>query len=354
MFIGCLVIPMLVVIAIGFVLLRTWDNAAAEVTVPPADVLLVRSAPSETAPLLARFGAGHTLRVVGHSEDWRWLKVELWNGQPGWALRPLDILVWQIRAPSSTPHPSGSFPLPPTPVEEQLITIAGGPFTMGSPPGLGDEDESPARAVTLSNFSIDRTEVTIGHYWQCVQVGECPAPTGNASQSEPHYLNDPQFDNYPVVHVPWSAAKAYCTWRGKRLPTEAEWEMAAGWDATLGAKVLWPWGNNPDAAPVNVNGHLPDTVVVGTMSADRSPAGVLDMGGNVREWVLDWYKVDYYRVADDTDPSGPSNRRGEGAGRVVRGGSFAHQVDQARVADRDHEDPVYGYRTVGFRCAQDR
>ena len=68
---------------------------------------------------------------------------------------------------------------------------------------------------------------------------------------------------------------------------------------------------------------------------------------------FDWYKVDYYSVADDTDPVGPTNRRGEGTGRGVRGGSYADPVEQARTANRGNNEATYGYRTVGFRCARD-
>lgn len=121
-----------------------------------------------------------------------------------------------------------------------MIAIPATTFTMGSPPGLGENDERPAHVVSLPAFEIDRTEVTVGQYWQCVEAGACAAPTSDAGQTEAHYLNDPSFDNHPVINVPWTEANRYCTWRGKRLPTEAEWEMAAGWDAGRGAKLQWP------------------------------------------------------------------------------------------------------------------
>lgn len=352
MVIGCLVVPVILVLIVGAFLGYIWYTATAELIVPAADVLLVRTAPDESAPLLARFGAGQHLPITGRSADWRWLAVEIWDGQQGWAQRPLDLLVWQLRADVATPQAGAPLPVSPPPIAEEMITLAGGAFTMGSPPGLGEADEAPAHTVTLSPFAIDRTEVTVGQYWQCVAAGACDAPTGNASQAAVHYLNAVAFDNHPVIHVPWSAAKAYCEWRGKRLPTEAEWEMAAGWDAGRHAKLNWPWGNEAVASEVNVAGRLPDVAPVGTLTADRSPAGVLDLGGNVREWVLDWYKVDYYRLSDTTNPAGPTSRRGEGVGRVVRGASFADPIASARTAKRGHEDPAYGYNTVGFRCAQ--
>ena len=97
---------------------------------------------------------------------------------------------------------------------------------------------------------------------------------------------------------------------------------------------------------------LHEPVSVGHFPQDRSPTGALDMGGNVSEWVFDWYKVDYYSVADDSDPIGPSHRRGEGSGRVVRGGSFADALTEARTTNRRHQAEAYGYTTIGFRCAQ--
>jgi formylglycine-generating enzyme required for sulfatase activity len=323
-------------------------------TVPARQVLLVRAAPDEAAPLLARFGAGRLLKITGRSQDWRWLEVELWDDRRGWALRPLDILVWQIKAQETTPAPAPTTAAVVTPIVADMATIPETTFTMGSPPGLGEADEQPAHPVTLSAFELDRTEVTVGQYWQCVEAGACAPPGDDTGGGEAHYLNDPIFDNHPVVNVPWLEASRYCTWRGKRLPTEAEWELAAGWDAARGAKLLWPWGNEPPAGPVNVgDASLRKAVAVGSTILDLSPLGVYDLGGNVSEWVFDWYKVDYYSVADETDPIGPTNRRGEGSGRGVRGGSFADSLEQARTANRRHQAEEYGYPMVGFRCARD-
>lgn len=355
MMMGCFVIPLLVVALLGAAFFYVRSRASSQLTVPARQVLLVRAAPDETAPLLARFGEGRLVKITGRSRDWRWLEVELWDDRHGWALHPLDILVWQINAYETTPEPGKSAITAVTPIAEEMVAIPATTFTMGSPTGLGEEDERPAHAVTLSAFELDRTEVTVGRYWQCVQAGACAAPAADASGGEPHYLHDPAFDNHPVVNVPWLEASHYCTWRGKRLPTEAEWELAAGWDAARNAKLLWPWGNESPQGPVNVGNTSPGkAVVVGSTVGDKSPLGLLDMGGNVSEWVFDWYKVDYYSVADETNPIGPTNRRGEGTGRVVRGGSFADSLEQARTANRGNQAAEYGYPTVGFRCAKDK
>lgn len=354
MTIGCVVIPLILAVAALGLFFYLRANASTQLTVPPKTVLLVRAAPNQSAPLLARFGQERSLKITGRTPDWRWLQVELWDGRRGWTLRPLDILVWQLDAPEVTPTPLEPPPLP-SPVAQEMVTIPATTFTMGSPPGLGENDERPAHPVSLSAFKIDRTEVTVGQYWQCVQAGVCAAPTNDASQTEAHYLNDPVFDNHPAINVPWTQANRYCGWRGKRLPTEAEWEMAAGWDAGRGAKLQWPWGSDAAQGRANVGDtSIGKIAPVGSFAQDKSPAGVLDMAGNVSEWVFDWYKVDYYSVADDTDPTGPTHRRGEGSGRVVRGGSFADPLEQARTANRRHQDAGYGYPTIGFRCARDQ
>lgn len=353
MMIGCVVIPfiMVAILAGGFIYVRS--NSSSRLTVPDRAVLRVYAAPDSSAPLLARFGQGQPVKITGRSADWRWLEVELWNDQVGWTLRPLDILVWQLNASPATPAPTKSPIAMVTPVVEQMVTIPATTYTMGSPPGLGEDDERPAHPVTLAAFEIDRTEVTVGQYWQCVEAGACAAPIDTGNVPAANYLNDPAFDNYPMVNVPWLEASRYCSWLGKRLPTEAEWELSAGWDNQRGAKLLWPWGNDPIQEQVNVTGaSVGQPAVVGSFALDHSSSGVADMAGNVSEWVFDWYQADYYSVADDTNPAGPSNRRSEG--RVIRGGSFADPLDQARVTNRRHQDEAYGYPTVGFRCAKDK
>lgn len=352
---GCIIIPLLLLALISGVFLYLRSRASNHLTVPQGTVAFIRATPDDTAPLLARFGAGRTLEISGRSADWQWLEVVLWDGRHGWTRRPLDILVWRIDARPTTPTPA---PIPPhvvTPVRETMLTIPASAFTMGSPPGLGEDDERPAHVVNVSAFAIDRTEVTVGQYWRCVAAGACDPPTRDASPGETHYLNDPIFDNHPVVNVSWRAAKHYCIWRNKRLPTEAEWELAASWNSEKKAKLIWPWGNSAHRGRANV-GHtsLHKPAPVGSFPTDLSPAGILDMGGNVSEWILDWYKVDYYRVSATTNPAGPTHRRGAGTGRVVRGGSFADVLDEARTANRRYQAAAYGYPSVGFRCARDR
>lgn len=355
MTVGCGVIPAAVLIIVLGAFFYVRSTASNHLTVPAHTVALVRTGPDETAPLLARFGAGQTLSVTGRSSDWRWLEVALWDGRRGWTLRPLDILVWRIEAGERSPAPVNDPPEGVTPIEAKMISLPATTFTMGSPPGLGEADEQPAHAVSLSAFVIDQTEVTVGQYWACVEAGDCEPPDNARSQTDSHYFNDPAFDNHPIVNVPWTEANRYCLWFGKRLPTEAEWEMAASWDTEREAKLFWPWGNTPDQGQANLGStSMGAPATVGSFPDDKSPSGVLDMAGNVSEWVFDWYKVDYYSTADNTDPIGPANRRGEGSGRVVRGGSFADSPDQARTANRRSQEPAYGFPSIGFRCAKDQ
>ncbi len=351
MIIGGVVLPILIVLVLGGYVASIFLSATSEISVPNGRALVVHSRPDSAAPVVARYGAKQTLAVSGRTADWRWLEVQLWDDQRGWALRPLDIFVWRIKADVVTP--SDEFNVTNVdPITAEMVAIPAGRFTMGSAPGLGQEDESPARTVELSAFRIDKTEVTVGQYWQCVIEEECPPPTADGMPGLPRYTLDPANDNRPIINVTWEAATTYCHWRDARLPTEAEWEKAAGWNSEIGARSLWPWGNDPAVAAANIGANAEAAPgEIGSFADDLSPNGVYDMGGNVREWVQDWYKVNYYAEGVNDDPPGPTYRRGEGTGHVVRGGAYEDDVDAGRTANRHHENPDYGRPTIGFRCA---
>ena len=145
----------------------------------------------------------------------------------------------------------------------------------------------------------------------------------------------------------WYGARAYCEWMESRLPTEAEWEYAAKGPDGL----VYPWGNEflADSVvyDVNSNNHAWD---VGSMPAGVSWVGAYNMGGNVREWLNDWYLSDYYETLDDgeVNPQGP----GSGEYRVLRSGSWLNEVSEARAANRNGHLPAESYGNNGFRCAR--
>jgi len=243
-------------------------------------------------------------------------------------------------------------------VEPSMVFIPAGEFIMGD--DEGDDDEKPERTVFLDAFCIDKYEATNVQYKECVEAGACPPPARMSSPSRLSYYDNPEFDNYPVIYVTWDDAQVYCKWRGRRLPTEAEWEKAArGTDERL-----WPWGDSePDASRVNLCDvnciydwkelHLDDgysdTAPVGSFEAGKSPYGVYNMGGNVREWTADWYAPDYYVNAPDRNPPGGVD---SGMGRVLRGGSWRSNIPVARSTYRLMYDAQTKDEYIGFRCAK--
>ena len=212
---------------------------------------------------------------------------------------------------------------------------------MGSEEGF--PDEVPVHTVYVDAFYIDLTEVTNEQYRECVEAGMCESPRRLDCCSEksagvlPSYFDNPMYDDYPVVFINWHDALAYCTWRGVRLLTEAEWEKASR--GTDGRK--YPWGDE-DATPEHLNfTWLPDefevrphytTMPVGSYPLGASPYGVLDLAGNVYEWVYDAYAPDYYENSPERNPSGPE----DGAYRVTRGGSFFNQAYRNRSSNRNN------------------
>jgi formylglycine-generating enzyme required for sulfatase activity len=232
----------------------------------------------------------------------------------------------------------------------ELALIPAGEFTMGSEPKSDPYfwgAEYPPHQVALQDYWIYRTEVTNAMYLFCVQSRGCPELPQSISRTRPEYYGNPQYDNYPVIYVSYLGATAYCQWARGRLPTEAEWEKAArGSDGRL-----YPWGQDPpsiEQANFNDNSYQ-DTAPVGSFPAGASPYGLLDMAGNVWEWVFDWFSTDYYQSSPSLNPQGPES----GTNHVIRGGSWFNPEDALRTVTRASLKPGSVLDTVGFRCAID-
>ena len=288
-------------------------------------------------------------------------------------------------APSATPTESEPTPYPtsaetatPEAGASRTIEIDGmvqvyvpaGEFTMGaddpdaqtpSKPGRA-YSEIPVHQVLLDSYWIDKYEVTTGQYRQCVDAGVCPEPhlfsSGDPGYPwyRPKYYGNPEYRDYPVIWISWFNATDYCSWAGRRLPTEAEWEKAArGTDARK-----YTWGNDPLNSSVanmcditcpleHANGRYNDgwgnTAPVGSFPAGASPYGAMDMAGNVWEWTSTLI-MDYPYNADDgrEDPTVIGER-------VWRGSSWTNGYWWVRVTLRYRSVDWYRNYNLGFRCA---
>jgi eukaryotic-like serine/threonine-protein kinase len=235
---------------------------------------------------------------------------------------------------------------------EEMVLIPAGEFLMGSTDSdpYAETIEKPHHQVILDAFYIDVYEVTNASYALCVQDGACVKPGNKASYTRSSYYGDPQYDNFPVIWVDWNQAKAFCEWRKGSLPTEAQWEKAArGPDGRL-----YPWGDAmPDCARANYwgqsGGCVGDTSMVGSYPLGASPYGLLDMTGNVWEWVMDWYNEYYYGIQSNwINPLGP----GSGHYHVLRGGSWFNFQRAVRSAFRNGATVDLRDYYIGFRCSR--
>ena len=241
-----------------------------------------------------------------------------------------------------------------------MIFIPEGSFIMGfeidNNNEWGDMDEEPVHRVTLSSYWIDKYEVTSSNFSAFLNKNKNEAhrfieitPTVTIELKNNMYRPRKGLENYPVNRVSWFGANAYCRWKGKRLPTEAEWEKAArGTD-----KRIFPWGNEfPDNSRVtyrrkfNEQGFQVMEPVDG-MKHGVSPYGVHHMAGNVWEWVSDWFDATVYQDENREDPQGPES----GTSKVLRGGNWYYKAYYMRTTYRFNEKPEIFKVWQGFRCA---
>jgi serine/threonine-protein kinase len=227
-----------------------------------------------------------------------------------------------------------------------MVYVAAGEFLVGNE--NGHDNEQPVHAVYLDAFWIDQTEVTNKQYMTCVNEGACNQPSNDSSFRRDSYYGNPDYDNFPVIYVSWYAAASYCNWAGRRLPTEAEWEKAA----RDGDRRIYPWGNATlQCSLANYDNPLGscgvDTLAVGNRERGKSPYGVLEMAGNVWEWVNDWYDFEYYSYSEASNPLGPDS----GLYRVIRGGAWSSIPYDIRSSNRGVEVATESYDDIGFRCA---
>ncbi len=242
------------------------------------------------------------------------------------------------------------------PSQPEMVYVPAGKFLMGSDseeverawreclskyPRCGRhwfEAESPEHVVYLDAFFIDKTEVTQRAYRRCVQDGACSPPRRS------FLFGNRDYDDFPIVFIDWFQAEAFCAWRGARLPTEAEWEKAA-----RGIEGLrYPWGDEYEMGRAAF--RFDKLQKVGAWPRGASPYGAFDMGGNVWEWVQDWYDPEYYSRSPRRNPKGPDT----GERKIYRGGSWRSDLTiYLRTTHRNNFAPTLSDIFTGVRCAKD-
>lgn len=246
----------------------------------------------------------------------------------------------QVQASKPDAAPPSSHDSDDSRCPEGMAYIPGGTFMLGTTP---DDSRDALHQVTITKpYCIDRVPVTVAAYRRCVQANVCTVPR---KPLDYNYDREGR-DTHPVNAVTWDQANAYCQWAKKRLPTDAEWVLAA--KGTDDRK--YPWGNEePDDTRLHwsrtIDRH--GTAPVGSYPAGASPYGVLDMLGNVSQWLADWDGV--YPHTPQVDPTGPSLDLEKS--RVIRGYAYdGGRFEETSYFRRFSRRGDFTSRTTGFRC----
>ncbi|MBA3238534.1 MAG: SUMF1/EgtB/PvdO family nonheme iron enzyme [Parachlamydiaceae bacterium] len=238
------------------------------------------------------------------------------------------------------------------PLQTEMVVINGGTFWRGS--SDGSRDEMPRHQISLPSFAIDKHPVTNEQFVRFLEVmgGEKDSnhqdiirlKDSRIKRSGGKLSIESGYGKHPVVGVTWYGAVAYAKWVGKRLPTEAEWEVAA----RGGAENSF-FSTGDDIEKTQANFFSSDTIAV--MSYAPNSYGIFDMAGNVYEWCHDWYGYNYYEtsIQEPESPLGPW----QGVYRVLRGGCWKSLKEDLRCSRRHRNNPGTVNGTYGFRCAAD-
>ena len=229
----------------------------------------------------------------------------------------------------------------------EMALIPAGEFVMGSPDEEGKSNEHPRHNVYLDAFYIDKYEVSFKNFedYLASNPKQYPTITGWVDRKA-----RPDMLNKPVFGFQWKRCKNYCEWKGKRLPTEAEWERSA--KGVEGRN--YPWGDEPpddkranfgNCCSIQKGSALSR---VGSFEKGKSPEEVFDLGGNVAEWVYDWYDKKYYEKGPYKNPKGPA----KGKHHVIRGGAWNSLPVYLRSSSRYGDSDAKDYYGIGCRCAK--
>ncbi|MFN0175795.1 MAG: SUMF1/EgtB/PvdO family nonheme iron enzyme [Saprospiraceae bacterium] len=309
----------------------------------------------------------------------------IWVGLGTVVILALVLMVWkpwkdsnsEFDPPKSEQKKDPSATTPSNP-QANMVLVRGGTFQMGSTEGT---DEQPIHSVTVSDFYMSKYEVTNAEFVKFLNVkgnqteggktwidldGKWEDEKCRIYQSGNSFKVESGYENYPVIYVSWYGATAYCQWLGSqyRLPTEAEWEYAAG-NGSRHTKYSWGNGDPSGKKGGNVSDQTAKakfsyfsafenytdgyiyTAPVGQF--DANDFGLYDMSGNVWEWCSDWYDEAYYKNSPSKDPKGPTTAKDY---RVLRGGSWGDYPENCRVASRLRNYPNARFSAGGFRVVR--